>query len=216
MDNILEYVKEKWDQLTAFSKKEEIKKQLWEEVIYRYSGQHRHYHNLNHIAHLYMLLEKYYDKITSPAVIGFAILYHDVVYDTYSADNEEQSAAFAEAHLRQLNVNQGLVDNVKTFIKATKDHKIPEDVALHNDLSFFLDFDMAILGVDDEMYSLYSKKIRQEYAKYPDPLYKEGRQLALRRVLVEQNIFATDEFREVMEQKARENINREVSLLQKQ
>lgn len=213
MKNILEYVKEKWNQLTAFSKKEELKEQLWEEIVYRYLSQHRHYHNLNHIAHLFTFFERYMDRITNPAVMGFAILYHDVVYDTFSADNEEQSAAFAEAHLRQLHVNAALIDKVQQFIKATKDHEIQQSVSLPNDMAFFLDFDMAILGADEHMYKMYSKKIRQEYSKYSDEVYKEGRKLALQKILASEYIFSTGEFREEMEQKARENINREVSLL---
>jgi len=213
MENSIEYVKEKWKKLTSFSKKEDLKEQMWEEIVYRYSGQHRHYHTLNHIAHLYTFLDNYIGKITNPAVIGFAIMYHDVVYDTYSEDNEEQSAAFAEAHLRQLNVSSALIENVKTFIKATKDHLMPDGVILQKDLSFFLDFDMSILGVDEDMYKLYSKKIREEYAKYPDEVYKEGRRLALEKVLSARHIFCTTEFREEMEQRARENINRELSLL---
>ncbi len=213
MENISEYVKEKWNRLTSFSKKEDIKEQMWEEIVYRYSGQHRHYHNLNHIAHLYSLLDKYTGKITNPAVIGFAILYHDVIYDTYSADNEEQSASFAEAHLRQLNVTTSLIDNVKTFIKATKDHTIPEGTSLRNDLTLFLDLDMSILGAEEEMYKLYSEKIRQEYSKYPDNVYKEGRKVALQKILAAESIFSTNAFKEEMEQKARENINREVNLL---
>ncbi|WP_018612231.1 HD domain-containing protein [Segetibacter koreensis] len=213
MENSVEYVKEKWKKLTSFSKKEDLKEQMWEEIVYRYSGQHRHYHTLNHIAHLYTFLDNYIGKITNPAVIGFAIMYHDVVYDTYSEDNEEQSAAFAEAHLRQLNVSGALIENVKTFIKATKDHIMPDGVILQKDLSFFLDFDMAILGVDEDMYKLYSEKIREEYAKYPDAVYKEGRRLALQKILEASNIFCTNEFREEMEQKARENINRELALL---
>jgi predicted metal-dependent HD superfamily phosphohydrolase len=135
------------------------------------------------------------------------------VYDTYSADNEEQSAAFAESHLRQLNVNSGLISNVKTFILATKDHIIREGVSLRNDLSYFLDFDMAILCADEGMYNMYREKIRQEYSKYPDKVYKEGRKLALQKVIDAQSIFSTEEFRGEMEQKARENINRELSLL---
>ncbi len=213
MENSIDYVKEKWKRLTSFSKKEQLKEPLWEEIVYGYSGQHRYYHNLNHIAHLYTFLDKYIDKITNPAVIGFSILYHDVVYDTYSEDNEEQSAAFAEAHLRQLNVNNALIGNVKAFITATKNHIMPEGAILQNDLSFFLDFDMAILGVNEDMYKLYSERIRNEYAKYPDPLYKEGRKLALHKISAAENIFYTPEFRQEMEQKAHENINSEVRLL---
>lgn len=213
MENILAYVKEKWKKLTAFSKKEELKEQMWEEIVYRYSGHHRHYHNLNHIAHLFTWCDKFIDRITNPAVMGFAILYHNVVYDTYSIDNEEQSAALAELHLAQLNVNTVLIDQVKTFIKAAKDCTIPEGFSLEHDLALFLDFNMAILGVDEEMYKLYSQKIRQEYSKYTDAVYNEGRKLALQKALAAENIFFTNELRQEAEQKARENINREVNLL---
>ena len=213
MENIVDYVKEKWKQLTAFSKKEEIKEQLWEEIVYRYSAQHRHYHNLSHIAHLFTLLDQHINRVTNPAVMGFAILYHNVVYDTYSPNNEEQSAAFAEAHLRQLSVNNSLIKNVQIFIRATKDHTIREKTTLQKDLELFLDLDMAILGVDEEIYKWYSEKIRQEYSKYPDNLYNEGRKLALQKVLESESIFSTDDFKQLMEENARKNIESEVNLL---
>jgi predicted metal-dependent HD superfamily phosphohydrolase len=213
MENILDYVKEKWTQLTAFSKKEEIKDQLWTEIVYRYAEQHRHYHNLTHIAFLLDLCDKYIDRISNPAVTGFAILYHDIVYDTYRPDNEEQSAELAEAHLRQLNVNPSLIQNIKTFILATKDHKIPDGYPLANDLGLFLDFDIAILAAEQETYQLYSEKIRQEYMKYPDNIYKEGRKQALKKVLLTGRIFNTNDFVESMEAVARQNISREVGQL---
>ncbi|GEO08487.1 HD domain-containing protein [Segetibacter aerophilus] len=213
MDNILDYVKKKWKQLTAFSNKEEIKEQLWEEILYRYSEQHRHYHNLTHIAFLYSLCDQHLDRILNPAVTGFAILYHDIVYDTYRPDNEEQSAALAESHLKQLNVNSRIIENIKTFIIATKDHKVPQGFALKNDLGLFLDFDIAILGAEAETYKAYSEKIRQEYLKYPDDVYKAGRKQALQKVLESEKIFITNDFVETMEETARKNINSEVGQL---
>ncbi len=213
MDNILDYLKEKWNKLTAFSKKQEIKDQLWSDIVYRYAEQHRHYHNLSHIAFLFDLCDQHIDRISNPAVMGFAILYHDIVYDTYRPDNEEQSAQVAETHLKQLNLNTTLVENIKTFIIATKDHKLPQEYPLKSDLSLFLDFDIAILASPVETYRLYSEKIRQEYMKYPDDIYKEGRKLALKKVLESSNIFNTKDFIESMEESARQNINTEVGQL---
>jgi predicted metal-dependent HD superfamily phosphohydrolase len=213
MENILDYVKTKWKQLTAFSNKEEIKEQLWEEILYRYSERHRHYHNLSHIAFLYSLCDQHLDRISNPAVTGFAILYHDIVYDTYRPDNEEQSAALAESHLKQLNLNGRIIENIKTFIIATRDHKVPQGYSLKNDLGLFLDFDIAILGAEAETYKAYSEKIRQEYLKYPDNIYKAGRKQALQKVLESEKIFITDDFIETMEETARRNINTEVGQL---
>ncbi len=213
MDNILDLVLEKWKQLTAFSKKEEIKDLLWDEIVYRYSEQHRHYHNLTHLAHLFKLCDQNMNRIKNPAVMGFAIIYHDIVYDTYRQDNEEQSAAIAGEHLKELSINPGMIENVKYFIHATKNHIIPDGFPMHNDLALFLDFDMAILATEPEVYRMYSENIRQEYSKYPDSIYREGRKQALKKVLALEKIFATPEFREEMEAKARENISNEVKLL---
>jgi len=213
MENILEYVKQKWKQLTAFSKKEELKQQLWEEIVYRYSEQHRHYHNLTHLGFLFTLCDKYLDKIKNPAVVDFAIIYHDIVYDTYRSDNEALSADIAEAHLTQLNINQKLLINIKEFIIASKDHVIAEDAPLKEDLAIFLDFDMAILGSGEEYYKLYSENIRQEYTKYPDDLYKPGRKLALQKMLAVEHIFQSPIFKKDLETAARENIQKETNLL---
>ncbi|HEX8462061.1 MAG TPA: hypothetical protein VF623_11545 [Segetibacter sp.] len=213
MENVTEYVKEKWKQLTAFSKKEELKQQLWEEIVYRYSEQHRQYHNLTHIAYLFSHCDKYINQIKNPAVVGFAIIYHDIVYDTYRQDNEELSAQMAEAHLTQLNINSRLLQNVKDFIIASKNHTINEEFSLKDDLAIFLDFDMAILASEDDYYKLYSEKIRQEYAKYPDELYREGRKLALQKIMQTENIFNSKTFREEWEPIARQNINKEISVL---
>jgi len=213
MDNILDYVKEKWNQLTSFSKKEEVKEQLWNEIVYRYAEQHRHYHNLGHIAYLYSLCDQHLDKIANPAVTGFAILYHDIIYDTYRHNNEEESAELAEAHLKQLHVKSAIIKSVKDFIIATKEHRVPESSPLKNDLSLLLDFDMAILAAEPDTYKLYSEKIRLEYSKYPDDVYKEGRKQALQKVLASPEIFVTAEFVESMEETARQNIRGEIAQL---
>lgn len=213
MDNILDYVKEKWNQLTSFSKKDELKEQLWSDIVYRYAEQHRHYHNLSHIAYLYSLCDQYLNKISNPAIMGFAILYHDIIFDTYRQNNEEESAELAAQHLKQLNVKPAVIESVKEFIIATKDHQVPENFALKNDLSLLLDFDMAILAAEPATYKLYSEKIRQEYAKYPDDVYKEGRKQALQKVLASPKIFVTNDFLTTMEETARQNIRGEIAQL---
>lgn len=213
MDNILDLVQEKWKQLTAFSKKQEIKDLLWDEILYRYSERHRHYHNLNHLAHLFSLCDRNIERIKNPALVGFAIFYHDIVYDTYREDNEEQSAVIAGEHLKELSINTSLIENVQTFIRATKSHDVAESLTLNGDLALFLDFDMAILAEEPDMYKLYSEKIRLEYSKYPDNLYKEGRKLALQKILALENIFATELFRNEMEGRARRNIGEELGSL---
>jgi predicted metal-dependent HD superfamily phosphohydrolase len=214
MENVIEYLHPKWQQLTAFSKKEELKESLWNEIAEQYSESNRHYHNLNHIANLFSLFEKYVAEIKQPAIVGFAIFYHDIVYNTFREDNEEQSALKAREHLQQLNINKSLLQNIESFILATKDHEVPADFPFANDLSYFLDFDVAILGSKWEDYFRYSHNIRKEYGQFPDAVYKAGRKQALERLLNKQQFFYTPQLKEVYEENSRENINKELSLLQ--
>ena len=58
-----EFVKGKWEKLTAFTNKKEIKDYLWNELVYRYSGPHRFYHNLNHVAYIFSLFDSYLNNI---------------------------------------------------------------------------------------------------------------------------------------------------------
>ena len=213
MDNVVEYVKMNWEKLTAFSKKEEVKARLFKEIEYRYAENHRAYHNLGHIGYLFQLLNTFVSNIANPAVVGFAILYHDIVYDTYRKDNEEQSALIAEKHLTELMVKKELIDHVKTFIVATKDHTILEDFTLHQDLAYFLDFDMAILGEDFDTYKLYSKKIRKEYIQFSDEQYQAGRKQALQKFISSTSIYTTPDFKLVMEETARKNMQMELGWL---
>ena len=212
MEFVEEYLKDKWQQLTAFSGKEDIKNHLWDELLYRYTEAHRHYHNLNHLAYIFSLCDQYMNHIKNPAVVGFAIFYHDVVYDTYRQDNEAQSAEIAGAHLQRLKLNASIIDQVKTFILATKAHAIPADFAQKEDLSLFLDFDMAILAEDPPVYKLYSEKIRQEYAKYSNEIYNEGRKMALIKML-DSTLYHTPLFKELREEKAKVNMREEISSL---
>ena len=213
MENVVEYVKMNWEKLTAFSRKEDVKERLWKEIEYRYAENHRAYHHLGHIAYLFQLLNTYLGQIANPAVVGFAILYHDIVYDTYRKDNEEQSAAIATNHLTELLINKVIAVHIKTFILATKNHVLPEGYELNPDLAFFLDFDRAILGEDVETYKVYSGKIRKEYAQYTDDLYQAGRKQALQKFISSPHIYSTNDFRVVMEDAARKNIQMEIELL---
>lgn len=214
MENILSYLEEKWKQLTAFSKKEEVKNKLWNEIVECYTERYRFYHTLNHLADLFSLFERFMPQINQPAIIGFSIFYHDIVHDTFRKDNEEKSAAKAREHLQQLNINRSLLQNTEQYILATKGHIIPKNFLLENDVSFFLDFNSSILGNKWEDYFMYSYNIRKEYNQFPDAVFRDGRRYALEQIANKPFLFFTPELQELFEETARQNINRELSLLQ--
>jgi predicted metal-dependent HD superfamily phosphohydrolase len=214
MENLAEYLEEKWKQLTAFSSKEDLKNKFWKEIVERYSESNRHYHNLQHIGNMFALFERFLVHIKQPAVVGFSIFYHDINYDTFRQDNEEQSASKAREHLQQLNINPSLLQAIGQFILATKTHEVPANYLLENDLSYFLDFDLAVLGIKWEDYFRYSHNIRKEYAQYPDAVYKTGRREALERLVNKSPLFFIGELQQLFEETARNNINKELNLLQ--
>ena len=112
MEHATKYAAEKWNQLTAFSKKEELKTKLWNTIVDHYNEPYRFYHTLHHVASLFEKSEPYLAQLESPATVGFAILYHDVVYDTFKDNNEEESALLARQHLTSLNIKETIIRDV--------------------------------------------------------------------------------------------------------
>ncbi|MBW1655340.1 HD domain-containing protein [Flavobacterium quisquiliarum] len=179
----------------------------WLDLEKVYSKKSRHYHNLTHLKEMIASFETYRDKLQNPDEILFSIFYHDFVYSASKKDNELKSAEFAFAILPEnVNLNKQLVFNA---ICATQQHQ-------HNsieDINWLIDFDLKILAKDWEDYKIYFEQIRKEYRIYPDFLYKPGRAKALKHFLENEFIFQTDEFRSLYEEKARINIEKEISLL---
>lgn len=181
--------------------------QNWKDLEKAYSTKSRHYHNLTHIWAMIESFETYRDKLQNPDEILFSIFYHDFVYSASKKDNELKSAEYALAVLSENNnLNRQLVFDA---ICATQQHQ-------HNkieDINWLIDFDLKILAKDWEDYKIYFEQIRKEYRIYPDFLYKPGRAKALKHFLENEFIFQTEEFRNLYEEKARINIEKEIKLL---
>ena len=212
MENVLMYVNQKWNQLTSFSKKEDVKNELWRDIVEHHTGPYRYYHNLHHVARLFEWSETIMPQMKVPAVTGFAILYHDIVYDTFKDNNEEESAAVARDHMQRLQVKESVIQQVETYILASKKHELNSQNAF-SDLAWFLDLDLAILGAPWDEYEAYSEQIRKEYRQYPDAVYSPGRKNALEQLSEKEHLFFTSHFRDLLEAQARQNIFREIQLL---
>lgn len=181
--------------------------QNWKDLEKAFSTKSRHYHNLTHIWAMIESFETYRDKLQNPDEILFSIFYHDFVYSASKKDNELKSAEYALAVLSENNnLNRQLVFDA---ICATQQHQ-------HNnieDINWLIDFDLKILAKDWDDYKIYFEQIRKEYRIYPDFLYKPGRAKALKHFLENEFIFQTEEFRNLYEEKARINIEKEIKLL---
>jgi predicted metal-dependent HD superfamily phosphohydrolase len=184
-------------------------KSNWLDLEKTYSKKSIHYHNLTHIQDMIACYETYFDKLQFPNEVLYSIFYHDYIYISSKKDNELKSAEYAVKILpKETTLNSELVFDA---IFATQLHQ-------HNkieDINWLIDFDLKILARDWEEYQIYFEQIRKEYRIYPDFLYKPGRAKALKHFLENEFIFQTDEFRKLYEEKARENIEKEISILER-
>ncbi len=209
----MKIIDDKWRQLTSFTNNTEQKNNLLRQLKEAYSAPGRRYHNLYHVATLLEMFEANLVHLQNPIVVGFSILYHDIVYNTERRDNEEMSAEKARKDLKSLALKRSFIVEVEEFILATKDHVIPEEIDNKNDLAYFLDFDLAVLGLQADAYEHYRRNIRQEYLQCRTHVYKEGRRQAMIQLLEKDYLFYTDTFRQQYEAQARENINNELAEL---
>lgn len=189
-----------------------------------YSEKHRQYHNLRHITGMMDKLrglkgtkyEKYVDSIE----MHLAILFHDIVYNPKSEDNEERSVEFLFKVIPLLVPEimaecPEVLERVAFMIMCTKKHVIPESPDCHEMFAqyeeleemtkVFLDLDLSIfLGKMSEL-RLYEDGIRAEYDFVPDTQYYPARLSILENFMNRPKIFLSDAFENANE-RARTNL----------
>ena len=212
MEAVTMLYKRWWQCAGACSSDQVLIAQLYDELIRAYAQPSRHYHTQKHIEALLAWSGEYKSQLQHPTVVDFAIFYHDAVYKASRSDNEEQSARIAKERLAQLHFPMEEINAVSEFILATKTHTLNTSVYAA-DLMWFLDFDLSILGAEEEAYFEYVKQIRSEFKIYPDLLYKPGRRKVLQHFLNKEFIFKTEEFRTRFEEKAKMNLRQELERL---
>ena len=198
-----------YKKLSKYSDKTTIINDAFDELVRHYSSDNRQYHGLTHIVKLLRLFDEYKFYITDEDVVFLAIWFHDAIYSTWRDDNEEKSAFWAKEVLKETSMPAESIEKVVKYIKATKTHESDNDP----DLSIFLDFDLSILGSDETIYDVYSRQIRDEFSLMPSFLYKRGRRKVLKSLLSRPHIYHTNIFQNLLEVKARENIQRELKYL---
>ncbi len=188
-------------------------KQLWNEIETAYSDSERYFHTLSHLENLMKELSPLESSIQDWDTLLFCLFYHDIVYDmvqhVLENDNEEISSAIAEKTLETICFPTDKIELCRQHILATKAHRISDNA----DINFFIDADLSILGKPWEVYNEYTKNIRKEYHIYPDSIYHSGRLNILRHFRKMDRVFKTDHFFNLYEEKARENMTREIEIL---
>lgn len=186
---------------------------LFRDLSEAYDQPHRAYHTLVHIAACLKELDKYAlspeAKTLDLKALEVALWFHDYVYDTRSADNEEASAAVAVQVCEQLARHHPMAQTVANLILETKHGVAPKEPLAAS----MVDIDLSILGADDSVFDEYEQQIRKEYEWVPEEAFRAGRKKILESFLARDTIYSTEFFRQRYENKARKNLERSIKKL---
>lgn len=171
----------------------------------RWREPHRSYHDVRHLEDVLLALDHLEilgEEIATETLL--AAWFHDAVYAGAGGSDEHESAAYAEAALRELSVEPGLNDRVRDLILATDPAFAgatpPERLAhLH-------DADLWVLAASPERYAQYTAGVRAEYAHVPAERFRTGRAAILRGFLDRPRIYRTEPAHLLWEPRARENL----------
>jgi predicted metal-dependent HD superfamily phosphohydrolase len=181
-------------------------------LVSRWAEPHRRYHDRRHLADVLTRL----DALGLPtdrdltANVLLAAFFHDAVYEPLADDNEERSAELAVSVLADLGWPDVPRTEVRRLVRLTREHRPAAD-----DLAGALlcDADLAILAADPPAYASYAADVRSEYAMVPDELFRAGRAAILEAFLDRPAIYSLPSARERWEERARQNVTAEITLL---
>ncbi|HEX8521273.1 MAG TPA: hypothetical protein VF669_03385 [Tepidisphaeraceae bacterium] len=177
---------------------------VFDQLLTRYTGSDRHYHDIGHIEMSLRELDAVRDHCENADAVELAIWFHDCVYDGRRLDNEERSADVARAALAKMGADPHLVSCVVDLILATR-HVAPPAAG---DQEWLVDIDLAPLGAAAAVFDANGESIRREYAHLDDATYARARSEILERFLERPSIYATEPFASRYEQQARSNLAR--------
>jgi predicted metal-dependent HD superfamily phosphohydrolase len=180
------------------------------DLVGRYDEPFRRYHNRAHLREVLAVIDQLAPLVGDITAVRLAAWFHDAVYDSRAQDNEERSAALAEAVLSGFGVARTLIASVARLVQLTKTHCAD---AADRDGQLLLDADLSILGANADRYDEYARAIRQEYAWMAEHAYRDGRGRVLGGFLQRPRIYLTDALFRSHEQRARHNLQRELTLL---
>lgn len=184
---------------------------LFDDLITHYQEVHRHYHNIRHLYECLSWFDDIKGGLHHPDLVLIALFYHDVIYDPKSSSNEQDSANKMAADLQGV-LSDEKIAVIHEYILATKNHTNLLTGSHQHDLAYLLDIDLAILGSQPDRFDEYDAQIRQEYAWVNGLIYHTKRQSVLRTFYRKDRIYLTDYFYDKLENQARENLKRHLSI----
>ncbi|MEU5215287.1 hypothetical protein AB0G79_03685 [Streptomyces sp. NPDC020807] len=179
-------------------------------LLARWAEPQRAYHTVDHLRAVLDRVDELVDQGGEGGeleLVRLAAWFHDAVYRPDRSENEERSAALAEKALTEAGLTGHEVREVARLVRLTVTHD-PAPGDLNGET--LCDADLAILATDPDTYRGYAEAVRTEYAFVPDEAFREGRAAVLRQLLSLPRLFRTPYGAAAWEERARENLEREL------
>lgn len=199
-------MRNRWQEIWQKLEARIIPQDAFDELVKAYSAPDRFYHNLVHIKDCLSIFDQTKFLAAHPDGVELAIWFHDAVYDTRRNDNELKSAEWAVSVINQSGVDHAVAESVSNFILATRHTTDVTD----KDAQLMVDVDLSILGRETDIYWLYEKSIRKEYAWVSESLFREKRIEILQSFLDRSSIYYHENYRERFEEQARVNLKQAI------
>ncbi|MET9929552.1 MULTISPECIES: hypothetical protein [unclassified Streptomyces] len=182
-------------------------------LLARWAEPQRRYHTVDHLRAVLDRIDELADQGGEGGeleLVRLAAWFHDAVYRPDRSENEERSAVLAEKALAEAGLTPHEVTEVARLVRLTVTHD-PADGDLNGET--LCDADLAVLAGDPAAYARYAAAVREEYGFVPDDAFREGRAAVLRHLLDLPRLFRTPYGAAVWEERARENVERELKEL---
>ena len=200
---------ERWTRLWAALGASGDARPMLTQLTQAYTEPDRVYHTADHINDCLAQLDSNKALTERPEEVETAIWFHDVVYVPSAMDNEEQSAKLAQSVLTAAEVGPDAIHRIVAMILATRHLTLPDT----SDAQLLCDIDLSIFGRHPRTFQDYERRIRQEYAWVPEPVYRSTRSEILAGFLRRRTIYQTAEFRDRYENSARRNLRQLIAQL---
>ena len=183
---------------------------LRDELVACCAEPHRGYHTLQHLRECIAGLDDVLALAGRPGEVEIALWFHDAVYDVQAHDNEARSAEWAKQAMLGAGASTEAARRVHALVMATRHDALPSSA----DARLVVDIDLSILGADARRFDEYEDQVRREYAWVADDVFRARRREVLQRLLGRRTLYGTTHFRDRLEQRARENLQRSLRQLE--
>ncbi|HET6797685.1 MAG TPA: hypothetical protein VFH40_11035 [Gemmatimonadales bacterium] len=200
---------ERWTRLWAALGASGDGRAILAQLVQAYAEAGRVYHTANHINDCLAQLDSNRVLAERPEEVETALWFHDAVYIPSAIDNEEQSAKLAQSALTASEIGLDAIHRIAAMILATRHLTLPDT----RDAQLVCDIDLSIFGRHPRTFQDYERRIRQEYAWVPEPVYRSTRSEILAGFLRRRTIYQTAEFRDRYENSARRNLRQLIAQL---